>query len=68
MSTSLQSVFDRRGGIAVLRNRTSGRNYPPNLGLGAVLGGLNGEIDHARYAFEVRATKNYGFEVLREHA
>jgi predicted ATPase len=66
MSTSLQSVFDRRGGIAVVRNRTSGRNYPPNLGLGAVLGRLNGEIDHARYAFEVRATKNYGFEVIRE--
>jgi predicted ATPase len=62
----LQSVFDRRGGIAVVRNRTSGRSYPPNLGLGAVLGRLNGKIEHARYAFEVRATKNHGFEVLRE--
>jgi len=25
MSSPLQSVFDRRGGIAVVRNRTSGR-------------------------------------------
>ncbi len=66
MASSLQSVFDRRGGIAVVRNRTSGRSYPPNLGLGAVLGKINGEIIHARYAFEVRATKNYGFEVVRE--
>jgi len=66
MSSSLQSVFDRRGGIAVGRNCTSGRSYPPNLGLGAVLGRLNGKIQQARYAFEVRATKNYGFEVLRE--
>jgi predicted ATPase len=66
MSSLLQSVFDRRGGVAVVRNRTSGRSYPPNLGLGVVLGRLNGEAHGARYAFEVRATKNRGFEVLRE--
>ncbi len=66
MSSSLQSVFDRRGGISVARNRTAGRGYPPNLGLGAVLGPLNGSVRRARYAFEVRATKDYGFEVLRE--
>jgi predicted ATPase len=66
MSASLQAVFDRRGGIAVVRNRTSGRSYPPNLGLGAVFGRLNGEVREARYAFEVRATKNHGFEVVRE--
>lgn len=65
-SSSLQSVFDRRGGIAVVRNRTSGRSYPPNLGLGAVLGRLNGDVESARYAFEVRARKNRGFEVARE--
>jgi predicted ATPase len=66
MSSSLQAVFDRRGGIGVVRNQTSGKSYPPNLGLGAMLGRLNGEVEQARYAFEVRATKNYGFEVLRE--
>ena len=66
MSSPLQSVFDRRGGVTVVRNRTSGRGYPPNLGLGAILGRLNGEVHHARYAFEVTATQNYGFKVLWE--
>jgi predicted ATPase len=66
MSSSLQSVFDRRGGISVVRNRTSGRSYPPNLGLGVILGRLNGKVKSARYAFEVRAIKDHGFEVVRE--
>src|ERR1039458_1467702 len=57
MSSSLHSVFDRRGGIAVVRNRTSGKSYPPNLGLGAVLGRLNGEVEQARYGARPRATK-----------
>jgi len=29
MSTSLQSVFDRRGGFAIVRNRTSAGAIPP---------------------------------------
>jgi predicted ATPase len=62
----LQAVFDKRGGIAVVRNRTSGRSYPPNLGLGVELGRINGDITRARYAFEVRALKNHGFAVVRE--
>lgn len=66
MASPLQSVLDRRGGIAVVRSRTSGQSYPPNLGLAAVLGRVNGETEQTRYAFEVRATKNYGFEVVRE--
>jgi predicted ATPase len=66
MTTPLQAVFDKRGGIAVVRNRPSGRSYPPNLGLGVILGKSNGEVERARYAFEVRALKNYGFEVVRE--
>lgn len=62
----LQAVFDKRGGIAVVRNRTAGKSYPPNLGLAVELGPLNGGITRARYAFEVRALKNYGFQVNRE--
>lgn len=30
MSAPLQAVFDTRGGISSVRNRTSGRSYPPN--------------------------------------
>lgn len=66
MATPLQAVFDKRGGIAAVRNRTSGRSYPPNLGLGVEFGALNARVELGRYAFEVRALPNYGFEVVRE--
>ncbi|MBE3069164.1 MAG: AAA family ATPase, partial [Planctomycetes bacterium] len=66
MASPLQAVFDTRGGIAAVRNRTSGRSYPPHLGLGVLFGALNGQSTRGRYAFEVKALPNYGFEVLRE--
>ena len=66
MTAPLQAVFDKRGGISVVRNRTARRSYPPNLGLGVVFGKINGDVVRSRYAFEVRALKNYGFEVFRE--
>ncbi|TAL09998.1 MAG: hypothetical protein EPO02_08645 [Nitrospirae bacterium] len=66
MVSPLQAVFDKRGGISAVRNRTSGKSYPPNLGLGVTFGQLNGEIRSGRYAFEIRAVPNYGFEVTRE--
>lgn len=65
MSLPLQAVFDKRGGISVVRNKGSARGYPANLGIGVEIGAHNG-MDGARYAFEVRALPNYGFEVLRE--
>jgi predicted ATPase len=63
MAVPLQAVFDKRGGISAVRNRTQG--YPPNLGLAVEVAGLNG-MSSGRYAFEIRALKNYGFEVVRE--
>jgi predicted ATPase len=66
MTAPLQAVFDKRGGISVVRNRTAGGSYPPNLGLGVVFGRINREVIRARYAFEVRALKNYGLQVFRE--
>jgi predicted ATPase len=66
MASPLQGVFDRRGGISPVRNRSSGQSYPPNLGLVVTLGAINGDTLSARYAFEIRALKNYGFEVVRE--
>jgi hypothetical protein len=44
----LQAVFDKRGGIAVVRNRPSGKSYPPNMGLGVELGPVNGVMSRAR--------------------
>lgn len=65
MSSPLQAVFDRRGGIAATRNRSSGRSYPPNLGLAFELGPING-ISGGRFAFEVKALPNYGYQIVRE--
>ncbi|MBI5244753.1 MAG: AAA family ATPase [Elusimicrobia bacterium] len=66
MSSPLQAVFDKRGGITAVRNRTSGRSYPPNLGLGVEFGPINGDVQGGRFAFEVKALPNYGFKVVRE--
>ena len=66
MAQPLQAVFDRRGGIAAVRNRSSGqRSYPPNLGLAFEFGPING-IQGGRYAFEVKALPNYGYRIVRE--
>ena len=66
MSLPLQSVFDKHGGISAVRNRTSGKSFPPNLGLGVVFGSLNDNLKGGRYAFEIKAVPDHGFEVIRE--
>src|SRR5260370_38036843 len=48
MASPLQAVFDRRGGISVVRNRTPVKGAPPNLGLGAQLSPTNGGAETAR--------------------
>ncbi len=66
MASPLQAVFDRAGGISAVRNRTSGRSYPPNLGLRVDFGRMNGTAASGFYAFEVKALPNYGFSVVHE--
>src|SRR5437868_1930185 len=66
MASPLQAVFDRRGGIATVRNRAPVPGSPPDLGLGVELGPADGGLKKAHYAFEVRAKKGQGFEVVRE--
>lgn len=66
MASPLQAVFDKSGGISTVRNRSSGRSYPPNIGLRVDFGRLNGKVATGFYAFEVRALKDYGFSVVRE--
>lgn len=65
MTAPLQAVFDGEGGIAAVRNRSSGRSAPPIMGLAFEFGAFNG-IDGGRYAFEVKALPNYGFRIVRE--
>lgn len=66
MSSPIQAVFDKRGGFAAVRNKSSERRVWPNLGLCVEFGELNGRVIAGRYAFEIRAQPNYGFEVMRE--
>jgi len=66
MSLPLQAVFDSRGGISAVRNRSASRSYPPNLGLRFEFGAVNGNVVSGVFAFEVKALPNYGFEVVRE--
>lgn len=66
MVSPLQAVFDRRGGIGAVRNRSPGGGYPPNLGIRVDLGRIDDAVAEGHYAFEVRALPDYGFEVVRE--
>ena len=65
MTAPLQAVFDKRGGISVVRNRTAGRSYPAEPWTRRRVGKINSEVIGA-VRLEVRRTKNYGFEVFRE--
>lgn len=65
MVSPLQAVFDRRGGIASVRNRSSVKSAPPILGLAFEFGAFNG-TEGGRFAFEVKALPNYGYKVVRE--
>lgn len=66
MASPLQAVFDKAGGISAVRNRSSGKSYPPNLGLRVDFGRMNGKAASGFYAFEVKALPNYGFSVVQE--
>lgn len=66
MSLPLQTVFDRRGGIVAVRNRSSARSRLSNLGFRAELRDLNSETKSALYAVEFQVAENHGFSVVRE--
>ena len=65
MTSPLQAVFDRKGGITAVRNRGGVRSAPPNMGLGFEFGSFGG-MASGRYAFEVKALPNYGFRIVHE--
>lgn len=66
MALPLQAVFDKRGGISIVRHRSGSRSYPPNLGIGVEFQFPNGALVSGHYAFEIKALPNYGFRVVRE--
>ena len=62
MVLPLQTAFDRLGGVAAVRNRSSGGGRPPNLAVRIELGGRRRSL----YAFEITAHGSDGFSVARE--
>ena len=61
MRMPLQTAFDRIGGVASVRNRSSGKGRPPNLAMRIELGGKL----RASYAFEITGGAE-DFSVVRE--
>ena len=66
MISPLQAVLEYRGGFAAVAHRSSARGRPSNLGLAAELRNPDPDTVQARYGFELRPLKGYGFEVVRE--
>ena len=66
MTSSLSTVFDKRGGVSSVRHRRMGRGKPGNFGMRVDLADLDDQIEMARYAFEIRAASRATFEVARE--
>ena len=65
MASPLSAVLDKRGGIGAVGHRSAYRGRVADTGLRVELEGLAG-MPEAMYAFEVRATKDYGYEVHGE--
>ena len=66
MATPLQAVLEQRGGFSAVGHRSSARGRPSNLGLAVELKNLDSDTIQARYGFELRALRGFGFEVVRE--
>lgn len=65
MVLPLQAVFDKNGGISSVRNRSSVKSAPPNIGVRFEFG-CSEQLDGGYYAFEVKALPNYGFRIVQE--
>ena len=57
MVSPLQAVFDRKGGIAAVRNRSSVKSAPPNMGLAFEFGSFSVIVSWL-FAFESKALLN----------
>ena len=66
MTSHLQAVLEHRGGFSAVGHRSSSRGRPSNLGLAVELKNLDSDTIQARYGFELRALRGFGFEVVRE--
>ena len=65
MTAPLAAALDKRGGIGAVGHRSTARGRVADMGLRVDIEGLAGARE-ATYAFEVRATQGYDYEVRRE--
>ena len=65
MTAPLAAVLDKRGGIGAVGHRSTAGGRVANVGLRVDIEGLAGARE-ATYAFEVRPTQGYDYEVRRE--
>ena len=65
MAARLDTVLDKRGGIGAVGHRRAFQGRVADVGLRVDIEGLAGARE-ATYAFEVRATQGYDYEVRRE--
>lgn len=67
MVSPLRAVLEHRGGFSTVVHRSSQRLLPyRSLGLSVVLENPDSDVSLARYGFELRYRRDYGFEVIRE--
>ena len=67
MAFPLRAVLEHRGGFSTVVHRSSQRLLPSrNLGLSVVLENPDSDVSLARYGFELRYRRDYGFEIIRE--
>lgn len=67
MAYPLPTCINRRGGLSELAHRHPGSSSAQaNLGIGVGLGTINGAVERAYYAFQVRELPQGGFTVDRE--
>lgn len=65
MTSPLAAVLDRRGGVGAVGHRSTARGRGADVGLRVDVEGLAG-VREAVYAFGIRPTKGFGYEVRRE--
>ena len=66
MTLPLQAVLDNRGGLFSVAHRNGRRGRSSKLSLAVELIDIDEHTPYAEYAFQLRALKGYGFEVVRE--
>lgn len=66
MESPLRAAIARRGGISELLHRVPGSAQTSRLGIGIGFSRINGDVERAHYAFQVKAQPPHGFLVDRE--